>query len=123
MNIQRRLGASVVVSASGSSVAEVFDALAQLEEIFRPRACGLCKGTNITYTLRTDREGHKYRAAECQHCHAEYRFGVRKALPAGQLFPQTKDPTTGKPKPDGGWVRWDAARANGDEAGNGTQAA
>lgn len=87
MKIQRKLGRSIIVEAEGQTPAELFDALAMLEEIFRPRPCGLCKSDDITFTMRQDKDGHKYRQAQCLKCKAEYRFGARKG-PGGLLFPQ-----------------------------------
>jgi hypothetical protein len=67
----------------------VFDTLAALEEIFRPRPCVLAKCSSITYTLRADEEGNKCRQGACLSCGAEFRFGLKRG-PGGQLFPQLK---------------------------------
>ena len=113
MRVQHKVGPAIIVEADGVNPAEVFDSLASLEEIFRPRPCGLCKSMAITLTLRTDKEGNKYRMQTCLACGAEFRFGLKRG-PGGILFPQLKD-KQGKPKPDGGWVRYGSPRTHDDD--------
>ena len=114
MKVSRKLGSNVIVEADGATVAEVFDMLAQLEEVFRPRACGCCKGHEITYTMRTDKEGNKYRQCQCVGCGAEFRFGLKRG-PGGILFPQLRD-KEGLPKPNGGWAKFNGVRQLDDAA-------
>ena len=108
MKVQRKLGSTIIIEAEGATVVDVFDTLAALEEIFRPRPCGSCKCNSITYTLRTDKEGNKYRQATCLSCGAEFRFGLKRG-PAGILFPQLRD-KSGQSKPNGGWVKFNGTR-------------
>lgn len=87
-------------------MAEVFEALARLEEVFHGHEeCGLCKNRNVGYQVRQDKDGNKYYQAVCLTCRAEFRFGVRRE-PPGCLFPQRKD-ADGNWKPNGGWLRYE----------------
>lgn len=106
MKLTRHLSMMVSVEADGDTVAEVFERLAQLEEVFTAcPSCGLCKSDRITYRVRLDAEGNKYYEAVCLACRGEFRFGQRRT-PAGVLFPQLKD-GSGNIKPDGGWIRYE----------------
>jgi hypothetical protein len=112
MKVQRKLGINTIVEAEAPTPAELFDALAMLEEIFRPRPCGLCKGAAVTFTMRQDREGNKYRQAQCTGCGAEFRFGLRKG-PGGLLFPQAN--SKHGHKDNGGWSKFEPHPKQPDE--------
>jgi len=108
MKVQRRVSPTTVIEADGDTVAEVFEALARLENVFcGHETCGMCGQVGVRYEVQTDKESNKYYRAVCLSCAAEFKFGVRKA-PAGVLFPalKTKD---GALKPNGGWEKWTAA--------------
>jgi hypothetical protein len=105
MKVQRKVSQTTILEVEGQTVAEVFENLARLEEIFSGHeTCGLCKGTGVQYQVRQDKDGNKYYQAVCRACGAEFRFGVKKS-PPGALFPQLKD-KDGNRKPDGGWAKW-----------------
>ena len=110
MKVQRKISPTTIVETEGATVAEVFEALARLEEIFGHETCGLCSKTGVSYTVRQDKEGNKYYQAVCCACGAEFRFGVRKT-PPGCLFPQLKD-KDGNVKPNGGWAKWTPSTAS-----------
>jgi hypothetical protein len=104
MKVQRKVSATTIVEVDGDSVADVFEALACLENIFAGHeTCGLCQKTGVRYECQQDKEGNKYYKAVCVACGAEFRFGVRRQ--DGQLFPQLKD-KDGNFKPNGGWAKW-----------------
>jgi hypothetical protein len=108
VKIQRKITATTIVEVEGDSPAEVFEALAALEEIFAGHeTCGLCQKSGVRYVVRRDKQGNKYFMAVCISCGAEFRFGVRRD-PPGTLFPQLKA-EDGTLKPDGGWVLWKPA--------------
>lgn len=105
MKVQRKISPTTILEAEGQTVAEVFEALARLEEIFHGHeVCGLCQKANVAYQVRQDKEGNKYYQAVCLSCGGEFRFGVKKS-PPGALFPQMKD-KDGNWKPNGGWAKW-----------------
>jgi hypothetical protein len=106
MKVQRKISATTIVEAEAETVAELFEALAALEEIFAGReVCGLCSKAGVRYQVRRDKQGNKYYQAVCLACAAEFRFGVRRD-PPGQLFPQLKT-EAGEYKPNGGWAKWE----------------
>jgi hypothetical protein len=105
MKVQRKVSPTTILEAEGQTVAEVFEQLARLEEVFHGHEiCGLCKKPGAAYRVRQDKDGNKYHEAVCLACGAEFRFGVRKT-PAGVLFPQRKD-AEGNVKPNDGWSKW-----------------
>lgn len=103
MKIKRKLNAYTEVEAEGATMVELFEQLSQLEEIFRPGVCGLCKKSHIGFRTR-EVGGVKFHEAQCLACGAAFAFGTKKQ-PAGVLFPQRKD-AEGKWKPNGGWSKW-----------------
>ena len=112
MKITRKLSTNTVVEAEGATMVELFEQLSQLEEIFRPGACGLCKGTQVGFRTR-EVGGVKFHEAVCHGCGAAFAFGQRKGA-GGQMFPQRKD-ADGNVKPNGGWSKW--VPTNGNTSG------
>jgi hypothetical protein len=110
MKVTRKLSGNTVVEAEGQTMVEMFEKLSQLEEIFRPGPCGLCRGTQVGFRTR-EVGGVKFHEAWCHGCGAALGFGTKKQ-PAGVLFPQRKD-SDGKWKPNGGWSKW-VPPANGE---------
>ena len=106
MKVQRKVSATTILEAEGSTVAEVFEALARLENVFNGHeVCGLCKSNRTAYQIVQDTQGHKYHSVLCMACGGEFKFGMRKA-PPGCLFPQYKD-ADGNWKPNNGWTKWE----------------
>jgi hypothetical protein len=115
MKIQRKLSSATIIEAEGTTVAELFEALASLEEIFAGHEqCGLCQKVGVRYQVRRDKQGNKYYQAVCLACAAEFRFGVRRD-PPGQLFPQLKT-ENGDFKPNGGWAKWESSYRQNESA-------
>ena len=105
MKVQRKISPTTIAEAEGQTVAEVFEALASLEEVFSGHeTCGLCKKSGVRFQVRRDQKGNKYYQAVCLACGAEFRFGVRRD-PPGMLFPQLRD-EQGNVKPNGGWAKY-----------------
>ncbi len=105
MKVNRKVSPTTILEAEGQTVAEVFEALARMEEVFHGHEeCGLCHKRETAYQVRQDKEGNKYYQVVCLFCKAEFRFGLKKQ-PQGVLFPQLKD-KNGNWKPDGGWAKW-----------------
>lgn len=84
------------VMVEGDSQKEVFQTLAEYQEVFSISECGGCKSINLRFSVRrqADSKGkeHNYYELRCQDCYAKLPYGQHDN---GQtLFP--KD-----------WVRWD----------------
>jgi hypothetical protein len=115
MKVQRKVGPTTILEAEGATVAEVFEALARLEEVFHGyEVCGACQGKDVSYQVREDKQGNKYYQAHCHGCGCEFRFGVKRQ-PPGCLFPQLKD-NNGNWKENGGWVKWNRNEDNKPQA-------
>lgn len=105
MRVERKVSNTTTIEATGATVAEVFEQLAQLESVFcGHERCGLCSERRVSYQCQQDASGNKYYKAVCLDCGGKFRFGVRKQ-PQGMLFPQLKD-KLGAIKPNAGWTKW-----------------
>jgi len=85
---------NVTVEAEGQK--ELFQMLAEYQEVFGAATCGGCEGSNLRYTIRRqeDKKGkeHTYYELRCQDCYAKLPFGQHDNQKT--LFPKK-------------WVRWD----------------
>jgi len=85
---------NVTVEAEGQK--ELFETLAEYQEVFAIAKCGGCDKDNLRYTVREqeDKKGktHKYFEIRCQDCYAKLPFGQHDN--GKTLFPKS-------------WVRWD----------------
>ena len=84
------------VAVEGESQKEVFQTLAEYQEVFGISVCGGCGSKNLRFTVRrqADSKGkeHNYYELRCQDCYAKLPYGQHDN---GQtLFPKE-------------WVRWD----------------
>lgn len=84
---------NVTVESEGQK--QLFETLAEYQEVFSVTVCKGCKGHNLRFSVRTaeDKKGktHKYYELRCQECFAKLVFGQHEN--GKTLFP--KD-----------WVRW-----------------
>jgi|TARA_R110000765_G_scaffold121857_4_gene218218 DNA-directed RNA polymerase subunit RPC12/RpoP len=81
---------------------DLFQKLANFQEIFAENKCAKCGSDNIRFQVRNVEE-NLYYEAKCSGCGAKLAFGVMKK--GGRLFPKRKDKDGGW-LPDGGWVKW-----------------
>ncbi len=85
---------NVIVEAESQK--ELFETLAEFQEVFSVVKCGGCGEYNLRYTIREqeDKKGktHKYYELRCQDCYAKLPFGQHDN--GKTLFPKR-------------WVRWD----------------
>ena len=81
---------------------EVFQQLANFQEIFAETICGKCGSEGVRFQVRNV-DDNLYHEAKCTSCNAKLAFGVMKK--GGRLFPRRKD-KEGNWFPDGGWVKW-----------------
>jgi hypothetical protein len=105
VKLQLRISEVATVQAEAAELADLFDQVAALSEIFGgPRECGMCGRIDTVFTHRTDKDGNHYRQVTCRLCHAEKSFGLRKGG-GGHIFPRLKD-GDGNVLPNGGWYHW-----------------
>jgi hypothetical protein len=81
MKVQRKIGASTIIEAEGQTLVELFEKLSQLEEIFRPGPCGLCKATSVGFRTR-EVNGIKFHEAWCHGCGSRSGTVPRRYRPA-----------------------------------------
>lgn len=74
---------------------EMFRAIADIQEIFAEKECGLCKKTLLRYVVRQV-AGNDFPEIHCLSCGGKLAFGQSKAKP-GTLFPIRKLTAAGKP--------------------------
>lgn len=96
-------------------IKEVFEELAQIDEIFSEKACGCCKANELGLRVR-EVDTDKYFEVYCRKCGAALSIGQNKK--GGGLFPKRyflegDDPKNKKKiydKVNAGWHRYDAKK-------------
>jgi hypothetical protein len=73
---------------------EMFKAIANLQEVFSEKVCGLCKSDVLRFVVRTIDE-NDYFELHCESCNGKLAYGQNKK--GGQLFPIRKLTESGKP--------------------------
>ena len=93
------------IEVEGEKQKDVFGELARAQEVFQHPLCGKCKGEEIRFVVRHDKEDNDYYEMHCQNirCRARLAFGQHKTN--GTLFPRRKD-KEGEWLPDNGWMRF-----------------
>ena len=86
----------------GDSIRDVFQNIAQVQEVFGENVCGKCGGDDLKFVVRTV-DDNQYYEIRCKTCGAKLSFGANKK--GGGLFPKRKD-ADGSWLPDNGWVKW-----------------
>lgn len=116
MQVQMKVSNNVIVTAEGEKQTEVFEELAQLQEIFGEGKCGKCGSTELRFVVRQV-EDDKYYELRCTKCYATLSYGSKKK-PAGNLFPHRKENDnesimggklkSGDKLPNQGWLIYDS---------------
>jgi len=95
---------NVTVEAEGQK--ELFETLAEYQEVFAISQCGGCKSEDLRYSVRVqeDKKGkaHKYFELRCSSCYAKLPFGQHDN--GKTLFPKT-------------WVRWNKDEGREEDLG------
>lgn len=94
-NIKTPIGPFVV---EGATQLEVFEAVAQIQEVFSEESCGLCGCESIRYAVR-EVGGNTFPEIHCQNseCEARLTFGQNRAPKVGSIYPVRKLEKSGKP--------------------------
>lgn len=71
---------------------DLFKLVAETQEVFGERCCGLCASENLRYVCRTN-QGYDFYELHCNDCAARLTFGQAKAL---------RGPSLPDPQADGG---------------------
>lgn len=86
---------------------DVFKQLAEFQEVFDERQCGVCQSEDIHFLVRTV-EGNDFYELKCRKCGAKLAFGQNKI--GGGLFPKRKLADGSYDKEKKGWHTWQGAR-------------
>lgn len=99
----------LTVKVEGKTQSEVFEQLAQFQEVFENTKCVIGKKSSneVKFVVREDKEENKYYEIHCVDSDPDLRgkklaFGQHKK--GGSLFPRRKDGDTWLP--NNGWVRF-----------------
>lgn len=85
----------------------LFEALAEAQEVFGEKVCGKCKGTDLKFSVRTNKDEDKFYEIVCQKCGARLSFGCHKK--GDTLFPKRmEEDEKGNKKylNNHGWTKW-----------------
>jgi hypothetical protein len=98
-------------AVEGATPKDLFGELAGIQEVFDAESrCGCCQSDDIHYRVRVAQKYEFYELV-CMGCTARFAFGQSKDLK--NLFPKRRD--DGKILPNGGWSKYDANSAAGQE--------
>lgn len=97
-----RVNENLTLELDASSQKELFEDLANLQEVFGEDRCGKCDSTDLRFVVR-ENDGNKFYEVQCRRCYARLAFGSHKK--GETLFPKRKDGDDYLP--DNGWTKWD----------------
>lgn len=80
--------------ANADNQKDIFEKVAQYQEVFGNTKCPACGSENLIYRVR-EHDGNKYYELYCADCKAKLPFGAHKS--GGTLFPKK-------------WVKWDGKK-------------
>ena len=81
---------SMSVEVEGETHTDLFEGLSQVQEVFsQSHACGVCKGTDVRFSVRTNKDEDKFYELACNDlgCRARLAYGCMKK-PKGALYPK-----------------------------------
>lgn len=92
----------------GEDLKQLFEKVAEIQELFSDDVCGACGSENTILRVRTVDDNKYYEMVCCeQGCRATKAFGQMKK--GGKLFPKRKDKEGGW-LPNNGWVKFSRTR-------------
>lgn len=106
MEVQYKTTDGKMVFKLSGEVKDIFQQVADVQEVFEQTACGCCGERNIRYRVRESvvgKDTYLYYELKCNDCHARFEFGQAKDMKS--LFPKRKD-AEGKWKGNGGWEQY-----------------
>jgi hypothetical protein len=77
----------LLVKVEAGDQKTLFERIAETDQVFDAATnCGICKGADLSYRVRTVSDGSKYYELGCRACKATLSFGQHKV--GGTLFPK-----------------------------------
>ena len=109
MKVNYKLNDKVSFLCEGDEMVEVFEELANLEEVFGIDKCGKCGKSEVKHVVRDVKDVGKFYEIHCMSngCYARASFGVNKK--GGGLFPHRDD----KYKIE--WLTWEQIKAKSEK--------
>lgn len=136
MKAQLKVTDKLTFEIESETVADVFENIAAIDEVFGEVKCGACNCQNIKFAVRQDEDENKYYELICMNktCRARLPFGQRKK-PKGSLYPKKrwnslsegeKERRGGKEPPYGilpkeGWFQWKPPASDSNDQTNKSQ--
>ena len=113
---------NTTIEVDGSNTKELFEKLAELQEVFTGEPCGMCNGPT-RYGVRVV-DDNKYYEMVCTKCGAHLKYGqmkkgdklfAKRFLKQGKAY--VKDAATGKKVQKGkwGWEKYDPNKKTNNE--------
>ncbi len=103
----RTKSGNLEIEIEGSTVKELFGAVAELSEVFNEIKCGLCQSDDIRQRVRTV-EDDNYYEYHCEKCNARLELGQNKK--GGGLYPKRKTADGKFDTKSRGWAKWDGTK-------------
>jgi len=106
MQVQVKVSPRIIIIAEGPKETEVFEQLAQMQEVFGQQKCGKCNCEDLRFVVR-EIDDNKFYELRCTNikCRAVLSFGCNKK--GFTLFPKRKGEPTAEGKttylPANGW--------------------
>lgn len=91
------------VEIEGNTQVELFQKIADFQEVFDEPGCGSCKSDNYRFSVR-EVDDNKYYELVCNDCGCKLSLGQNKK--GGSLFPKRKDNDGNWDNKNKGWNRW-----------------
>lgn len=96
MQVELKVSEGVKIMADGETHTDLFENLANMQEVFGEEKCGKCSNTQLRFVVRKDKDENKYYELQCSDfkCKAKLSFGCHKK--GGGLFPKRYESKDGE---------------------------
>lgn len=102
MKGQFKVSGNLVLEVEAESSKDMFGKLAEMQEVFGEKKCGLCESTNLKFAVRKATSGKKeftYYELHCNDCFARLSFG--QSQDTKSIYPKRRLDKDGVPTPPG----------------------
>lgn len=85
-----KINSTTQVKVEGETHIDLFEGLSSVQEVFsQSSACGVCKGEDVKFLVRTNKDEDKFYELSCGNlsCRARLSYGCLKK-PKGSLYPK-----------------------------------
>lgn len=107
MKVNFKVNDKMTIEVEGKTQVEVFEKIAEAQEVFDNLYCPATKSNNIQFVVREDKDENKYYELKDKTSGYKLAFGQHKK--GGTLFPRRKD-TEGNWIDNQGWTKWEGKK-------------